>query len=340
MTFQPSAPHKKRRWLALLAVVMLGTGIVGVGNVMAVTTFNFTVDEDGANDEPNQKDLTADATAIDTVTGDYNTAWKWDDLSWSGNNTGDGCSLFDTDGDGKADAAVCVTIGKPAVETSTRVYSCTDNRSDRCTGATLVGTEGTTSASNWCSVTSPVSAAFPAADNQGPGDTQATCNITLIDTEVAGVSGLTNGTFLNSCSYPSQEPNSDPSDCVHRIASVDVTVSTTSAGTIAWTATLSDSATLNPTTATGSVTFKLYSDSTCSTLIWTSDADASAPFSSGTSGGSPVGGNVITNLTVNSDGKYYWIADYASNSAAFNNDSSTCGELVTIVATVTGSSGS
>jgi hypothetical protein len=334
VTFRPNAPHKKRRWLAVLAVAMLGTGIVGVGTVLAAPTFNFVQDEQGANDEPGQKDLTADATAIDSVTGDYFTAWKWDDLSWSGNNTGDACSLFDTDADGKANVAVCVTIGKPAVETSTRVYSCTDNRSDRCTGATLVGTESA-STSDWCTVTSPVTATFPPPPSGG--DTQATCDITLIDAEVTAVSGLNNGTFLNSCSYPSQEPNSDPSDCVHRIASVDVAVSTTSAGTIAWTATLSDSATLNPSTATGSVTFNLYSDSTCTTKIWTSDADTTAPFSSGTTGGTPSGGNVITDLTVNSDGKYYWIADYTSNSAAFNNDSSTCGELVTIVATVTGS---
>lgn len=336
MTFRPSAPHKKRRWLALLAIVVLGTGMLGVGTALAAPTFTFTQDEQGANDEPGQKDLTADATAVDPANSDYWTAWKWDDLSWSGNNTGDACSLFDTDGNGKADAAVCVTIGKPAVETSTRVYSCTDNRSDRCTGATLVGTEGAT---NWCTVTSPVTAAFPPPPTGG--DTQATCNITLVDSEVTGVSGLNNGTFLNSCSYPSQEPNSDPSDCVHRIASVDVTVSTTSAGSITWTATLSDTATLNPSTATGSVVFKLYSDSTCSTTpLWISPADTTAPFSSGTTGGTPSGGNVVTGTGPTTDLKYYWIAEYTSDSPAFNNDSSACGEAVTINVSAVGSSGS
>jgi hypothetical protein len=29
VTFRPSAPNKKRRWLALLAIVMLGTGVIG-----------------------------------------------------------------------------------------------------------------------------------------------------------------------------------------------------------------------------------------------------------------------------------------------------------------------
>jgi len=28
--------------------------------------------------------------------------WQWDDTGWSGNNTGDACALYDTDGDGFA----------------------------------------------------------------------------------------------------------------------------------------------------------------------------------------------------------------------------------------------
>jgi hypothetical protein len=333
MTFRPSAPNKKRRWAALLAVVVLGTGIVGVGTALAVPTFSFVGDQSGPNDEPGQKDLTAQAAAFDGST--FYSAWKWDDTSWSGKNTGDGCSLFDSDGDGLVNFAVCVTVGtKNATELSTRVYSCGDTRSDRCTNPILlIGTEGSTSTNDWCSVAS-------ATGQFDASDTQATCNISQLAADIgSAATGIVGANLINTCSYPSQEPNSDPSDCVIIIANVDVTVSTTSAGTITWTATLSDSATLSPSNATGSVTFKLYSDSTCSTLIWTSDADTSAPFSSGTTGGSPVGGNVITDTSVNSDGKYYWIADYTP-SGAFNGDSSNCGELVTIVSTVTGSPGS
>jgi hypothetical protein len=29
-------------------------------------------------------------------------AWGFDDTQWTGNNTGDACALFDTDGDGSA----------------------------------------------------------------------------------------------------------------------------------------------------------------------------------------------------------------------------------------------
>jgi hypothetical protein len=330
VTFRASAPRKRQRWLSLIAIVALATGMLAT-SALAAPTFAFVQDEQGANDEPGQKDLTSDATAIDPSNNDYYTAWKWDDTAWSGKNTGDACSLFDTDGDGFANYAVCVTIGKPATEKSTRVYSCGDTRADRCTGAALEGTEGST---NFCTVSGPVSGPFDGAD------TQATCNITLIESTL-NLSGLDNGTFLNSCSYPSQEPNSDPSDCVHQIAITTVVVSTDSrnAGSIAWQARLADTATVSPSNATGSVTFKLYSDSLCQTLIWTSDADTSAPFASGTTGGTAVDGNLITNLNVNSTATYYWIASFTPT-GAFAADDSACGEPTTISASITGSTGS
>jgi hypothetical protein len=327
VTFTPSAPRKRSRWLALLAIVMLASSLL-VTSAIAAPTFAWTPDDGGANDQPGQKDLTAQSSAFDGST--FYTAWKWDDTAWSGKNTGDACSLFDTDANGLVDYAVCVTVGtKSATELSTRVYSCKDTRSDRCTGAVLEGTDSSPGA--WCSVAS-------ATGEFDTTDTQATCNASLIDSDLTGVSGLSNANLLNTCSYPSQEPNSDPSDCVLTIANVDVTASTSSGGSITWSATLTDTATLNPTTATGSVSFELYSDSTCTTLIWTSDADTSAPFASGSTGGTPSGGNVITDLTVNSTGVYYWIANYTPT-GAFNGDSSACGEPTTIVATVTGSTG-
>jgi hypothetical protein len=294
-----------------------------------VPTFSFVSDLQGANDEPGQKDLTADAAAFDSGTGDFYTAWKWDDTSWSGNNTGDACSLFDTDADGKANYAVCVTIGKPASEKSTRLYSCLDTRADRCTGSTLVGTESATQ--DWCSV-----ANAPGAFTGGGTDTQATCNITHVATDT-GTIGLDNGTLIDSCSYPSQQPNSDPSDCVHQVASVTVAVSTLSSGSATWTATLSDSATLSPSTATGSVVFKLYTDNLCSAanLIWTSAADTTAPFTAG-SGGTPTDGNIVTG---SGQTTYYWIASYTPT-GAFVADDSACGEATVINATVVGASGS
>ena len=325
MTFQPSAPHKRSRWLVLLAVVVLGTGMLAT--TAAAVTFNFVQDVDLANDEPGQKDLTADAAAQDGST--FYTAWKWDDTSWSGNNTGDACSLFNTDSDPNANYAVCVTIGKPAIETSTRAYSCSDNKADRCTGAVLEGTESSDSSANWCSV-APASAAFPPPP-QG-GDTQATCNITLIASDL-GLSGLDFGTFLNSCSYPSQEPNSDPSDCVHRTAPTPVSAVTAPTATTTWSATLNDRVQLTPNTADGSVVFKLWDaneSGVCTGLRWTSNSVALVNgFATSVGAGTASGSNVVTDATVVSDLTFYWTVEHTPT-GNFVAAPIACGETTTI----------
>lgn len=326
MTFQPSAPHKRSRWLVLLAVVMLGTGMLAT-TALAVPTFNFVQDVDGPNDEPGQKDLTADSAALDG--SDFYTAWKWDDTSWSGGNTGDACSLFNTDSDPNANYAVCVTVAKPAIETSTRAYSCSDNKADRCTGAVLEGTEGTDSSGDWCSV-APATAAFPPPP-QG-GDTQATCNITLIAGDLA-LGGLNFGTFLNSCSYPSQEPGSDPSDCVHRTAPTPVSAVTAPTSTTTWSATLNDRVQLTPSTADGSVVFKLWDQNlagVCTGLVWQSNSVALANgFATSVGAGTASGNNVVTQTNSFGDLTFYWTVDYTPT-GNFQAPSVVCGETTTI----------
>jgi hypothetical protein len=85
-----------------------------------------------------QKDLSAHAVATPSPT-DLWVAWKWDETSISGGNTGDACSLFDTGAPnaGRVNFAVCVTIaGTPAAQvanTSPRIYTCGDGKVDRCT---------------------------------------------------------------------------------------------------------------------------------------------------------------------------------------------------------------
>jgi hypothetical protein len=224
-----------------------------------------------------------------------------------------------------------VTIGKPAIETSTRVYSClTDSRPDRCTGASLVGTENSPTTSDWCDV-APAAGAFPphAADS----DTQAICNISDVDEDVSGVSGLTNGTFLNSCSYPSQEPNSDPSDCVHRVAALTVTISTAPTATTTWSATLDDRAQLT-NNAQGTVVFKLWGQNvsgTCTGLLWESAALAlnATGFATSLGAGTTSGSNVITQATTDTDLKFYWTVEYTA-STGFIAPTPTCGEETTI----------
>lgn len=103
----------------------------------------FVVDDQGANDTPAQSDLNA-FTRADNVAGKIGVKWVWDDVnSWTGSGqTGDACALFDTDGDSKANAAVCVRINNPngdpsivaqlASPASPLVYTCGDSKADRC----------------------------------------------------------------------------------------------------------------------------------------------------------------------------------------------------------------
>ena len=88
------------------------------------------VDDGGADDEPGQKDL-------NFLTVDYgvpgatsiNVNWGWDDTATTGNNTLDGCALFDTDGDGFANYSFCVIVS-PAPAVANVLYSCGDGASD------------------------------------------------------------------------------------------------------------------------------------------------------------------------------------------------------------------
>ena len=161
-------------------------------------------DTAGANDEPGQKDLTQLCIDTSTATSQHVT-WNWDELGTTGANTLDGCALFDTDGDGNINYSVCVTTtGNPATLQSTSLYSCGDDKIDRCTSpVTALAISHNTTCSLFAA-TDP----FPDGDS-APKDTGADCNLVFADVGGASVAQL-----VDVCSYPSQQPNSDPSDCV------------------------------------------------------------------------------------------------------------------------------
>jgi hypothetical protein len=198
------------RWLLPL-VVLLITLSVSVftqagGAVLSLSSppnFTFVNDENGADDQPGQKDLSAQAVAV-PAPGDLWVAWKWDVTSLSGGNTGDACALFDTNTNSKVNFAICVTIaGSPAAQSgvSPRVYTCGDGKVDRCTSTyTQV-----TPINSACATNTTASDPF----HSGQFDTLAYCHVDLAD-----VGGSTTANLVNTCSYPSQQPTSDPSDCV------------------------------------------------------------------------------------------------------------------------------
>jgi hypothetical protein len=207
------AGGKRRRSLRWLLPVL------GLATILSVTlfaqaggaalplsnppSFSFVNDENGADDQPGQKDLSAQAVAVPSP-GDLWVAWKWDVTSLSGGNTGDACALFDTDTDAKVNFAICVTIqGNPAVQApvSPRVYTCGDGKVDRCTSTYAQVTPINSACETKTTATDPF--------HSGQFDTQATCHVDLAD-----VGGATSANLVNTCSYPSQQPTSDPSDCV------------------------------------------------------------------------------------------------------------------------------
>lgn len=160
-----------------------------------------TKDAQGANDQPGQKDLTQFCPYTGDDAGYLTVGWAWDDNSFPGKNTGDACALFDTDGDGNSNYAVCVTIaGNPAkqVAGSPFVYSCDDTSVYNCDNAKKVNNSTTT-----CTLSTSTN---PFDNTQS--DTYVECKINLAD--VGGASAV----LKDVCSYPSTSRPSDPSDCI------------------------------------------------------------------------------------------------------------------------------
>ncbi len=165
------------------------------------------VDSAGANDESNQKDLTRGCINDAGLPSTIAVEWQWDDTGTGGSNTMNACAMFDTDGDGLANRAVCVnTNNTPATMTSFRVYTCTNSSADRCSGRALVYSGPPASANGTvCSVSQATNSNPFTANNT---DTRANCTIDLDDVG-GGAAELS-----DVCSFPSDNPNSDPSDCV------------------------------------------------------------------------------------------------------------------------------
>jgi plastocyanin len=207
-------------------------------------------DAQGPNDQPGQKDLTKLSSdfGVFNVSPEIYVDWNWDELAgFSGNNTGDACALFDTDGDGLVNYALCATIiedddgnllqlwddvngngfldaGEPF--DSPRLYICDESPASvanrRCTSSVLLNDADPSSQddpdptllASTCSISSPVADDPFTVGDDYPQDTQASCWFDFADMSLPGGGGESSATLLNVCSYPSQVPNSDPSDCV------------------------------------------------------------------------------------------------------------------------------
>ena len=198
------------------------TATVKTSGLTATSTFTDVIisfiDDAGPDDEPGQKDL--NAMSSDLGASAMGITWNWDDTEFGalGGNTGDACTLVDTNGDGLANFSFCVTVdGNPAVKVANRFYSCNNTRSDRCAGPTPIPTFTTTSTASVVPNSDPFSA-HPNHSSGNDCDADANClthdTVANVTFQLMDVGGAANARLLNVCSYPSEVPNSDPSDCV------------------------------------------------------------------------------------------------------------------------------
>ena len=243
MTFQPSAPHKKQRWLSLFVAIMtltvVGASLVyahGATSIPSNYTGGVQVDVHGANDVPGQVDVTQmgrDSSANPSV----RIFWGWDSISaWTGSGqTGDACALFDDeDVDAFIDYVVCArvqnigadpnNVGILPADTNKPVYlfDCSNKKNDRCTNpaprpytagqvtAGPLGSLSQTGAGNVISETDP----FNASAVNGPGESYP--HDSTIDILIASTLVPTGVRLANVCSYPSagNGGNNNPFDCI------------------------------------------------------------------------------------------------------------------------------
>jgi Domain of unknown function DUF11 len=187
-----------------VALVVFG-GMLGPATLSASAALVYSNDEQGPNDEVGQSDLTRLGVDSSGLPATMHVSWSWDVIALPGANTADACALFDTDNDGRVNFSLCVTVvGSPAAQTTASpiLYGCGDDSVDRCTSPAPVASFGST-----CSVSQTATDPFPDGESS-PADTTATCTIGLADV------GGSNAKLANTCSYPSQVPNSAPRDCV------------------------------------------------------------------------------------------------------------------------------
>ena len=102
---------------ALLAFIIIFSQFAGMALPFMQTQIAHaapvcTPDVSGANDVTGQKDLTQMCENGTTLTT-KSISWNWDDTGTSGKGQSlDACALFDTNGNGYADYAVCISASR------------------------------------------------------------------------------------------------------------------------------------------------------------------------------------------------------------------------------------
>ncbi len=226
---------------------------------MELSDYQITADVGGPDDEVGQADLSllgTDLSDVNAATPRVGVLVAFDDTAQSGNNTSDACTLFDGDGDGLPDIALCFALGGPTMDLVPSdgdysvLYDCKDTALDRCftNGGGGDGSSGTIGSdtdgdglidglSSGCvEVASITQDAFASEASHAPeqdptNDTYVACELYL--NEVTELNGdvFPALSLTNVCTFPSSSANSDDKDCLvnpgARFITVDATVTST-----------------------------------------------------------------------------------------------------------------
>src|SRR5262245_61192776 len=115
--YHATRPSGRRRPTLLASLVNACRCVVAIALVAPPLVLPYVAhaatscvnDAQGPDDEPGQKDITrfckSDAGSCGTG-NDFQIQWNFDDVGWTGMNTGDGCAFFDNNGNGNADFEV------------------------------------------------------------------------------------------------------------------------------------------------------------------------------------------------------------------------------------------
>jgi uncharacterized repeat protein (TIGR01451 family) len=216
--------------IASTAVVFsLGVTPAAAADTVPPPAHFFTViDSGGANDINSEQNDMTQMGRDDSNPSLYDLFWSWDTTDFTAQK-GNACALFDSNGNGNIDFAVCAEVenvpnGNTSVVEQTAIsplaVTCSDAKNDRCTNPSapidLTGGKVTTGdlfnfdpspPANLVTNTDPFPNLLP--DQTWPNDTSIQVKILK--------SFLPSGaTLVNVCSYPSlgNTGNNNPFDCV------------------------------------------------------------------------------------------------------------------------------
>ncbi|MFN2426439.1 MAG: hypothetical protein ABR587_08340 [Candidatus Binatia bacterium] len=202
------------------AVTVLALGLLHAAPAAALlpATADCRSDLGGANDRTGETDLTRLCAVVgDGAPFELDTTISLDLARIEGAATIRACSLYSTDGDAFADLAICSAIkgatgnnGNHLLLREFLLYTCNDEKADRCSGATLVAGPYSTLCEASQAKEDPFPGPGPGPGTHYPEDTLLRCQVDTADFGAAG----TGARPLDACSYSSAGPDSDPSDCL------------------------------------------------------------------------------------------------------------------------------